>query len=139
MKEVFNRRSLAKELRIRNNVIIQSIRFVDGEVFGKAQGSLDRYRALFDHQPVSLGLLSDLAGHGFNSGKISLAVLEGRSSYTDKKSLAAGDCIIRRRELKTAQSAVALHHGVQVRLVKRKLALFQAVDFGHIVVRAKHA
>src|SRR5580658_2795034 len=84
MKKIFDRRTFTQELRIRGNVVAQTVLAVDREVSLKLSTGLNGYGTLLDHQPIPGRMFCDCSRDTFDGRKVGISIRKRRRSHTDE-------------------------------------------------------
>ncbi len=138
MKKILNRRTFTQKLRIRGNVIAQTVSAVDREMPLQLSAGLDRYRALFDHQAIARRTFCDRSRDTFNGGKVGVAVRKRRRSHTDEDRVSPRNRLFGGPEAQPASLSDALDHVLQVWLKQRHDAILQFGEFFDVAFTAEN-
>jgi len=87
------------------------------------------HRALFDDQTISGGTLGDGPGHTLDGGKVSVAIVQRRRSYTDENALTPVNRIFGGTELQAIFAAALTEKLFQMGFEKGQVAILQLRQF----------
>ena len=87
MQKVLNRGAFAQKLRIRRNIVAQTVPAVDREMLLQLAAGLDRYRALFDHEPVTRALLCNGSRNALDGREVGVTVRKRRGADANENRL----------------------------------------------------